>query len=97
MFEVLQTDVFADWLASLRDRRPRAAILERVQRLALGHRGDVKALGEGLVELRLFLGPGYRVYATKREGRLIVPLRGGDKGSQARDIRRARKLMEELD
>ena len=95
--ELRQTEVFAAWLARLRDERARAAVAERLRRFALGLRGDVSSVGAGVCEARIHVGPGYRVYFTERGASLVLLLCGGDKGSQARDIRRARKMAAEID
>ncbi len=81
--------VYARWFNSLRDRKARARIDVRIRRLSLGNPGDVKAVGEGVSELRIDYGPGYRVYYTQRRQRLIVLLAGGDKPTQKQDIKRA--------
>ena len=96
MIEVRLTAAFAEWLAALRDRRAAARVAERLRRIALGNAGDVKALGEGLSELRIDYGPGYRVYFTQRGKVLIIVLRGGDKTSQERAIARAKFLAKEI-
>lgn len=86
------TETYANWLDRLRDLRARARIQARVERLAAGNPGDVKPVGEGVSELRIDYGPGYRVYYTQRGNVLIVLLCGGDKRTQAADIRTAKKL-----
>jgi len=91
MIQIRQTDVFADWLDALRDIRGKAIIVARIKRLAAGA-GDVKAVGEGVCELRIDHGPGYRVYFTRRGHELVLLLCGGDKSTQARDIDKAKKL-----
>ena len=96
MIEIRQTEAFADWLRGLRDRRAAARIAERLRRLALGNAGDVKPVGEGLSELRIDYGPGYRVYLIKRGESLVVVLCGGDKADQNRDIARAKVLAKEI-
>lgn len=96
MPEVRQTAVYATWFAGLRDRQARARIDIRIRRLALGNPGDVKPIGEGVSELRVDYGPGYRVYFIRRGNELIVLLAGGDKSSQERDIRQAKALAREL-
>ena len=96
MTEFRKTDVFARWLDGLRDIRARARILARVERLAAGNPGDVKAVGEGVSELRIAYGPGYRVYFTMRGRTVIILLAGGDKTTQAADIKRALKLARNL-
>lgn len=89
--EVRQTERFADWLTRLRDREARGRINLRIRRLSLGNFGDVRPIGGGLSELRIDVGPGYRVYLVQR-GNLVTLLCGGDKASQARDIVVAREL-----
>lgn len=96
-YEVKHTPEFDLWLNRLRDRRAVQAVRRRLFRLELGHFGDHKNLGGGLLELRLFLGPGYRLYCTVKNGRLILLLVGGDKDSQDRDIAYARFLMKKLE
>lgn len=97
MYEVLQTSAYAAWFRSLRDRKVRGLIVRRVERLELGNFGDSKSLGDGVHELRLKFGPGYRVYFTHRGVRIVLLLCGGDKGSQSRDIARAKQLALELE
>ena len=92
MVEIRQTEVFVRWFASLRDDRARA----RIRRLSLGHPRDVRAVGEGVSEMRIDYGPGYRVYFVQRGNTLIVLLAGGDKRTQERDIATARALAREL-
>jgi putative addiction module killer protein len=94
--EVRQTWIFDRWFRKLRDRRAKARIQVRIDRLALGLRGDVKPVGEGISELRIDYGPEYRVYFVRRGETLIVLLAGGDKGSQNRDISTAQVLARSL-
>ena len=96
VWDVQQTPVFEAWLSGLRDAVTRAIIVRRITRVAAGNLGDVKAIGDGLSELRIDHGPGFRVYFVRRGETLIVLLCGGDKGSQARDIARAKALAEEV-
>ena len=96
MIEIRKTEVFAKWLDGLRDLRARARIQARVERLATGNPGDVKAAGEGVSELRIDYGPGYRVYFKRRGRTLIILLAGGDKSSQAKDIKAALRLARDL-
>jgi putative addiction module killer protein len=96
MIEVRQTEVFAAWLRALRDRRARARIQVRIDRLQLGLPGDTKPVGEGVSELRIDYGPGYRVYFVRRGRELIVLLAGGDKRTQDRDIKKAIQLAQDL-
>ena len=95
MFTVERTEVFIDWLDSLDDRRAAARIAVRVQRMEEGKFGDVKPVGEGVSEMRIDYGPGYRAYFIKRERTVILLLCGGDKKTQARDIAKAKKLARE--
>lgn len=92
MFEVVETDIFAKWLGGLRDRTARAVIARRILRLSNGNFGDARSVGDGVSELRIHSGPGYRVYFTRRGDRLILLLCGGDKNSQDRDINAAKAL-----
>ena len=96
MNEVRKTDNYARWLDGLRDIHARARILARVERLAAGNPGDVKPVGEGVSELRIDYGPGYRVYFTMRRRMVIILLAGGDKRTQATDIKRALRLARNL-
>ncbi|MBK1614070.1 addiction module protein [Rubrivivax gelatinosus] len=86
------TDEYRDWIDGLKDLSGRARILVRVDRLVHGNPGDHRSLGEGVSELRIDVGPGYRVYFTQRSGRLLLLLAGGDKSSQSRDIAKAVRL-----
>lgn len=95
MLEVRQTTEFSDWLNVLRDVRAKAKVLVRVDRLAHGNPGDVAPVGEGVSELRINYGPGYRVYYVQRGNRYILLLAGGDKSTQSRDITRAKRLAAE--
>ena len=96
MIEIRKTDVFAKWLDNLRDIRARARILVRIERLAAGNPGDVAPVGEGVSEMRIDVGPGYRVYFTRRGRTVIVLLAGGNKETQAADIRAALQLARGL-
>jgi len=89
MAELRQTERFARWLDGLRDLRGRARIQARIERLAAGHPGDVAPVGEGVSEMRIDVGPGYRVYFTRRGRTVIVLLAGGNKQTQGADIRAA--------
>jgi putative addiction module killer protein len=92
MVEIRQTEVYAHWFDGLTDRKARARIDVRIRRLSLGNPGDVKPVGEGVSELRIDYGPGYRVYFTQRGNTLVILLAGGDKRTQDRDIETALDL-----
>jgi putative addiction module killer protein len=96
MIEIRKTESYARWIDGLRDIRARARILARVERLATGNPGDVKPVGEGVSEMRIDYGPGYRVYYTQRGRELVILLAGGDKSTQARDIKTALRLARNL-
>jgi len=95
MLELKQTETFRDWRVRLRDEKTRALIASRLDRLAFGNAGDVKPVGEGVSELRVDYGPGYRIYFQRRGNSLILLLCGGDKSTQAKDIQRAKRLAKE--
>lgn len=97
MVEVRQTEPFMEWLENLRDRKAAAKIAARLARLELGNFGDAEPVGEGVTELRIHFGPGYRVYVVPRGEILVVVLCGGDKSSQDRDIKRAKEMARELE
>ena len=96
MIEIRKTENFAKWLDGLHDIRARARILVRIERLTAGNPGDVKAAGEGVSELRIDYGPGYRVYYKKQGQKVVVLLAGGDKRTQAKDIKTALRLAQNL-
>jgi putative addiction module killer protein len=91
-----ETYDYARWFARLRDHAAQARIVARIRRLLLGNPGDVKPVGEGVSEMRIDYGPGYRVYFTRRGHSLIILLAGGDKSTQAKDIARAKELARNL-
>ena len=91
-----QHDVFRDWLLKLADDKARARITMRLRRLELGNPGDVEPVGDGVSEMQIDYGPGYRVYYMATDTTVVLLLCGGDKKSQARDIKRAKKLAEEV-
>ncbi|CUR46491.1 type II toxin-antitoxin system RelE/ParE family toxin [Alloalcanivorax xenomutans] len=95
VLEIRQTDVFKRWRARLKDQQALGLIASRLDRLAYGHAGDEKAVGDGVSELRIHHGPGYRIYFAKSDSHLIVLLCGGSKRSQQRDIKLARRLARE--
>ena len=96
MVDIKKTDVYARWLDDLRDIRVRARVLVRVERLAAGNPGDVKSVGEGVSEMRIDYGPGYRVYFTRRGNEIVILLAGGDKSTQDADIKSAQSLARNL-
>lgn len=96
MFEIRKTEHFAEWIDGLQDIRARARIQARIERLAMGNPGDVKAVGDGVSEMRIDHGPGYRVYYLRHERSVIILLAGGDKSTQARDIKTALRLARNL-
>jgi len=96
MIETRQTEAFVEWLGGLRDRKAVQRIVDRILRIANGNLGDVEPVGEGVSEARIHYGPGYRLYFARRGEELIILLCGGDKSTQARDIRRARALANEV-
>ncbi|MCC7214578.1 MAG: type II toxin-antitoxin system RelE/ParE family toxin [Nitrospira sp.] len=96
MFEIRKTKTFAKWLDGLRDMRARARVQVRIERLGTGNAGDAKSVGEGVSEMRIDYGPGYRVYFTKRGSEVIVLLAGGDKRTQDADILTALRLARSL-
>lgn len=96
MMEVRKTDAFAQWLDGLRDIQARARVQARIERLAGGNPGDVEPVGEGVSELRINYGPGYRVYFKRRGRQIIILLAGGDKSTQAKDIKAALLLARHL-
>jgi putative addiction module killer protein len=95
MLELKQTEIFRKWRTKLKDERARALIASRLDRLAYGHAGDAGPVGEGISELRIHYGPGYRIYFQQRGNTILVLLCGGDKGSQAKDIKTAKRLADE--
>jgi len=96
MMQIRKTDVYANWIDGLRDLQGRARILVRIERLAAGLPGDVRSVGNGVSELRIDFGPGYRVYFAPRGSEIVILLAGGDKSSQSRDIQMALKLAQNL-
>jgi putative addiction module killer protein len=95
MIELKQTETFRKWRVKLKDERARAAIALRLARLVYGHAGDAEPVGQGISELRIHYGPGYRVYFQRRGSTIIVLLCGGDKSTQAKDIKASKQLAEE--
>ncbi|MBD9592669.1 type II toxin-antitoxin system RelE/ParE family toxin [Ensifer sp. ENS05] len=96
MIEVRETSAFSDWIKKLKDPSAKAKVLVRVRRLSLGLSGDVEPVGEGVSELKIHYGPGYRIYVMARGNALVILLGGGDKSTQAADIKAAKKLAKEI-
>ena len=96
MLEIRRTEAFARWLDGLRDVRARARVQVRIERLAAGNRGDVQPVGEGVSEMRIDYGPGYRVYFKKMGREIVILLAGGDKRTQSADIKTALRLARNL-
>jgi putative addiction module killer protein len=97
MIALRKTAIFSHWMDALRDHKARAKIAARIDRLAMGNPGDVAPVGQGVSELRINYGPGYRVCFLRRGLTLMILLCGGDKGTQAKDIKTAKKLAAELE
>lgn len=95
MIEIIKTDVFDEWLEALKDRTGKAKIETRIRRLSLGNPGDVEPVGEGVSELKIDFGPGYRVYYMQRGPIIVVLLCGGDKASQKKDIAHAKTIAKQ--
>lgn len=96
MYEIERTDGYARWFGKLRDSRAKAQIDTRISRLALGNPGDARFVGSGVLELKIDIGPGYRIYYMRRKELVIVLLAGGDKRTQDRDIQAAIALAESI-
>lgn len=97
MFQLQQTEHFAKWLLNLRDVRAKARILARFDSVRLGSLGDVRSVGDGVSEMRVDIGTGYRVYFTRRRRIVVVLLCGGDKSTQSKDIARAKLMAQEIE
>lgn len=95
MFTIYSTKVFDDWLDDLRDRRAAIRIFGRIARAEEGNLGDIKSVGEGISEMRIHYGAGYRIYFSRRGDIVVLLLCGGDKSSQSRDIAEAKRLAKE--
>jgi putative addiction module killer protein len=95
MYELRESETFQKWRNRLADRRAQLLIASRLDRLARGHDGDVKSVGDAVFEMRIYYGPGYRIYFQKRDGKIVILLCGGDKSSQVKDIAKAKRLAEE--
>jgi len=96
MIRIRKTDIFAKWLDSMRDIRARARVMVRIERLAAGNPGDVKPVGEGVSEMRINYGSGYRIYYKQQGNEVVVLLAGGDKRTQVKDIKAALRLARNL-
>lgn len=97
MFTVQLTSQFEEWLDDLGDRRAQVRIAARLRQAEAGNLGDWKSVGGEISEMRVNFGPGYRLYFTRRGNILVVMLAGGDKSGQAADIRRAKRILEQLE
>ena len=97
MIEVRQTEIFANWFVKLRDKKAKARIQARIDRMEMGNFGDVAPVGQGVSEMRIFYGAGYRVYFVQRGSILVILLCGGDKNTQASDINKAKELVKQLE
>jgi putative addiction module killer protein len=97
VIEIRETATFSGWLRAIRDAKTKAIIAARIRRMAFGNSGDVRPVGEGVSELRIHHGPGYRVYYAQRGAVLIVLLCGGDKSTQSKDIQKAKRLAKETE
>ena len=97
MIEVRKTKIFTKWFDGLKDRRARARIQVRIDRMEMGSFGDVSPVGEGVSEMRIFYGPGYRVYFIQQGKDVIILLSGGDKKSQSKDIIQAKEIAKEIE
>ena len=96
MYTVIETDEFGHWLASLKERTTRIRLARRLNKARRGNLGDINPVGEGVMEMREFFGPGWRLYYVERTGALVIMLGGGDKSSQTRDLEHAKQLAKEL-
>lgn len=96
MYTINKTNEFSDWLSALRDIRARARIVSRIKSAEHGNFGDCESVGEGISEMRIHIGAGYRVYFTKRESVVYLLLCGGNKSTQKRDIVRAKAIRNQL-
>jgi len=97
MVEVRKTELFAKWFDGLKDRRARARVQARIDRIEMGNFGDVSPVGDGISELRIFYGPGYRVYFSQRKSVVVILLCGGDKSTQQSDIVKAKEIAKQLE
>jgi putative addiction module killer protein len=96
MYLIQKTEQFADWVSKLKDSRGKLKIIARTKRAELGNFGDHHGVGDGVAEMRIDYGPGYRIYFTKRKMTIVILLIGGDKGSQVQDVKKAKQLAKEI-
>ena len=96
MYKIKKSTHFVKWIGTLKDLKGKIAIVRRIERMSHGNFGDVKSVGDGVSELRIRVGPGYRVYFSEFNNKLVVLLVGGDKSTQSKDINKAKALLEEL-
>lgn len=96
MYTIKQTELFSKWLKKLKDIKGKVAIIRRIERIKDGNFGDYKSVGDEVFELRIVVGPGYRVYYTNKDEEIVILLWGGDKSTQSDDIIKAKKLAKEL-
>ncbi len=97
MIEIRQTETYRKWFDSLKDRNARMRIAIRIRRISLGNFGDVKPVGEGISEIRIDYGPGYRIYYLQKKNTVIILLSGGDKSTQSKDIKKAHELAQKVE
>lgn len=97
MLEIRQTEAFLEWRRRLRDDKARAAVASRIARLSVGHVGDAKSVGGGVMEMRIHYSPGYRIYFVRRGSEIVILLCGGDKSTQERDIEAAKDMAKEVE
>lgn len=95
-YEVRQTEKFSKWLRKLKDVVAKVSILRRISRLENGNFGDSKSVGEGVFEMRIDVGQGYRIYFTNKDNKIVILLVGGDKSTQEDDIRTAKEMAKEV-
>lgn len=96
MVEVRQTEQFSDWLRHLSDANAAARIVGRIRRMEMGNPGDTKSVGQGVLEMRINYGPGYRIYYVHRGAQVVILLCGGDKRTQQKDIKQAQEMAEAM-
>jgi len=97
VIEIRQTETYRKWFDSLKDRNARMRIAIRIRRISLGNFGDVKPVGEGISEIRIDYGPGYRIYYLQKKNTVIILLSGGDKSTQSKDIKKAHELAQKVE